>query len=198
MRYGKWKFACWIYRKCGKRTATNSVWGMNTKRHRMSLVCIVTLSALVMTGCALVISQEALREVDQSVRFEQLLEDPEAYRGSTVLLGGDIIETQNLPEKTVMVVLQSSLGYRNKPATEDTSKGRFIVSVPGFLDPAIYRPGRKVTVVGSVVGKEVRPLGEIEYTYPVIAKQELYLWPSEEYYRRGPGLHFGVAIGTGF
>jgi hypothetical protein len=76
--------------------------------------------------------------------------------------------------------------------------GRFIVYVPGFLDPAISRPNRKITVMGSVLGKEVHPLGEIKYSYPVIEKKDLHLWPAEEFYVRGPRVHFGVAIGTWF
>jgi len=143
---------------------------MNAKRCRTLLACIATLTALVMAGCAPVISPAVLKEVDQSVRFEQVLKNPLAYRGRTVLLGGDIIETQNF---------------------------RFIVSVPGFLDPAIYRPRRKVTVVGSVLGKEVRPLGEIEYTYPIITKRELYIWPAEESSATQPRVRFGVGIGIG-
>ena len=147
--------------------------------------------------CAPVIAPEVLKNVDQSISFEQLLKDPESYKGRTVLLGGDIIETHNLPEKTRMIVLQRSLGYRKKPDPGSPSKGRFMVSVPEFLDPDIYRRGRKVTVVGSVAGKEVRPLGEIQYTYPLIEKTELYLWPTEEPSPTQPSVHFGIGIGIG-
>jgi outer membrane lipoprotein len=169
---------------------------MQAKRYVMPLVCLVTLTNLLITGCAPVISQEALREVDQRVRFEELLENPEAYRGRTVLLGGDIIETQNLPEKTLIIVLQRPLGFQKKPAADGSSKGRFIVSAPGFLDPAIYRPQRKITVVGVVLGKEVRALGEIEYSYPIISKREIHIWPSEDFPKE-PRLHFGIGIGIG-
>ena len=161
-------------------------------------LCIAMASPPLLAGCAPVISQEVLEEVNQALSFEQLLKDPEAYRGKTVLLGGNIIKTQNLPDRTLIVVLQRPLGFRKKPTGEDVSKGRFIVYVPGFLDPAIYRPNRKITVVGSVVGKEVRPLGKIEYSYPVIEKRGLYLWPAEESYVTEPRVHFGVAIGTWF
>jgi len=149
-------------------------------------------------GCATVISPESLQQVDQNVNFEQILENPDAYRGRIVLLGGDIIETKNLPEKTEIIVSQRSLDYRKKPNAGSTSKGRFILSVPRFLDPAIYKPWRKLTVAGEVAGKEVRPLGDREYTYPVITEKELYLWPSEEYHPMGPSLHFGIGVGLGF
>jgi outer membrane lipoprotein len=169
---------------------------MKAKRYITHLLCLVTLTGLVITGCAPVISQEALKEVDQSVRFEELLENPQAYRGRTVLLGGDIIETQNLPEKTLIIVLQRPLGFQKKPAADGLSKGRFIVSAPGFLDPAIYRPHRKITVVGVVAGKEIRSLGEVEYTYPIISKRELHVWPSEDSPKE-PKVHFGIGIGIG-
>ncbi len=161
-------------------------------------VWIMTVAALVVAGCAAVISQESLKTVDQDIRFEQLLENPDAYRGKVVLLGGEIINTENVPNKTVIVVLQRSLGYNKKPDSEGESKGRFIVSAPGFLDPAIYRPRRKITVVGSVMGKQVRPLGELEYAYPVIEKKELYIWPVEGAPATSPRFHIGIGIGKTF
>lgn len=161
-------------------------------------VWIMTVAALVVAGCAAVISQESLKTVDQDIRFEQLLENPDAYRGKVVLLGGEIINTENVPNKTVIVVLQRSLGYNKKPDSEGESKGRFIVSTPGFLDPAIYRPRRKITVVGSVMGKQVRPLGELEYAYPVIEKKELYIWPVEGAPATSPRFHIGIGIGKTF
>lgn len=161
---------------------------------RSNLFVCIAMASLLIAGCAPVISSRALRQVDQSLSFERLLEDPEAYRGKTVLVGGTIINIRNFPDRALITVLQRPLGFRNKPTSEDISGGRFILYVPGFLDPAIYHAGRKITVVGSVLGKEVRPLGEIEYTYPVIHKEELYLWPATEYM----SVHFGVAVGTGF
>jgi outer membrane lipoprotein len=161
-------------------------------------VWIVTVAALAVAGCAAVISKESLKTVDQDIRFEQLLENPDAYRGKVLLLGGEIINTENVPNKTVIVVLQRSLGYNQKPDSEGESKGRFIVSIPGFLDPAIYRPRRKITVVGSVMGKQVRPLGELEYAYPVIEKKELYIWPVEGASATSPRFHIGIGIGKTF
>jgi outer membrane lipoprotein len=171
---------------------------MNRRTNGTRWVCVAILIPFITAGCAPLISQEVLREVDPGIRFEDLLGNPDVYQGRTMLLGGDIIETQTLPKRTLLIVLQRPLGFRKKPVHGGASIGRFIVSVPGFLDPAIYRPRRKVTVVGSVAGKEVRPLGQITYTYPLIAKRELYLWPVEEPHMREPRVHFGVGIGIGF
>jgi outer membrane lipoprotein len=148
-------------------------------------------------GCAPVISQEVLKTVDEEVRFETVLENPMGYLGATLLLGGDIIETLALPGKTEMVVLQHPLGFRNKPSKERGSKGRFIVVARGFMDPAIYRSGRQVTVVGTVAGKDVRPIGEIQYAYPLMEMKELYLWPLEDAVNQ-PRFYFGVGVGKTF
>jgi outer membrane lipoprotein len=152
---------------------------------------------LLLAGCAHVISKQVLNEVDKNATFPQVAKDPDAFRGKTVLFGGAIIETKNLSDKTAVTVLQLPLGRRGEPAAGDVSEGRFIIQASGFLDPAIYSPGRKITVAGRVAGKEKRPLGEIEYTYPVIEKRELYLWPAEAASSE-PKVHFGVGVGVGF
>ena len=168
---------------------------MKTKRNRALFMYISIAGFFLLSGCASVISQRALDEVDRTLVFEQLLENPEAHKGKTVLLGGTIIETQNFSDRTLIVVLQRPLGFRKRPIVEDVSRGRFIINTLGFLDPAIYRNERKITVVGSVIGSEVRTLGKTEYSYPVVEKRELYLWPLEENSGTGPRVYFGVGIG---
>ena len=155
------------------------------------------LLIFVLAGCAHVISQEALQEVDEDIYFEDILENPDRYIGKSILLGGDIIETRTLSEKTILLVLQRPLGFRKRPVTDGDSKGRFMVESSDFLDPAIYSEGRKVTVAGAFRGKEVRPLGNGTYGYPVIVAKEIYLWPLEG---RGSStrFYFGVGIGTSF
>jgi outer membrane lipoprotein len=171
---------------------------MSIKSNHILSFILVIAAMLLLAGCTHVISKEVLQDVDTSVSFMQLSKDPEAYTGQTVICGGDVIETQNLSDKTLVVVLQRPLGSRGEPSAGDVSEGRFIIQTPGFLDPAIYSPGRKLTVAGTVAGKEVRPLGEIEFTYPIIEKRELYLWPEEEAVSDEPDVHFGLGIGIGF
>ena len=171
---------------------------VQAKKYSIFFACISMVAPLLLTGCASVISRGALKEVDQTLSFEQLLKSPEAHKGKTVLLGGNIIETENFSDKTLIIVFQRPLGYGKKPTSEDVSKGRFIISIPGFLDPAIYRPGRIITVVGEVAGKETRPLGEREYTYPIVAKRELHIWPQESPYGTEPRVRFGVGVGMHF
>jgi len=171
---------------------------MKSSGHNRLLAWTALLNLLWFAACATAISPETTKEVDQGISFESLLREPSAFYGKTVLLGGDIIKTENLPEKTLIIMLQRSLDSKMKPSGKDRSKGRFIISVPGFLDPAIYCRGREVTVVGRVEGKEVRTLDEIEYSYPIIGKRELYLWPVEKSLDTEPKVIFGIGVGIGF
>ena len=161
------------------------------------IILFFMIMVLLMVGCASVISEKTMEEVDRNVKFDQLLKNPDDYIGKTVLFGGSVIKTENLSGKTIIFVLQRPLEFRNKPTSKDISKGRFIITIPGFLDPEIYKAGRKVTVAGSVTGKDVRQLNKIDYTYPVIAKKEIYLWPEEGTYDDSPRFRFGVGVGIG-
>ena len=164
---------------------------MATKKWWLSLV------VLFLTGCAPVVSQEVLRDVDKDLPFQAVLHNPDNFKGKTILFGGKIIETMPLQGKTRVTILQYPLGFNNKPSVESGSEGRFIVESPGFLDPVVYSAGRKVTVAGIVDGKEVHPLGEISYTYPIVTSRELYLWPVEDPYYVPPPFSIGIGIGIG-
>ncbi len=158
---------------------------------------LTMVAMFLVSGCTHVISKQMLNEVDRNATFAQVVKAPDAYRGKTVLFGGDIIETKNFGDKSQIVVLQHPLDSRDRPVAGDISEGRFIILTAGFLDPAIYSPGRQITVAGKVAGKEKHPMGEIEYTYPVIEKQGFYLWPVERPASVEPRWQFGVGVGTG-
>ncbi len=92
------------------------------------------------------------------------------------------------------------MGSDGEPVAADDSLGRFMVRVEGFLDPAIYRPNRDVTVYGSLEKPIEQTVGERPYTFPVVRSRTPYLWPDEpDYYRRdtGPDIHFGIGVGFG-
>ncbi len=170
---------------------------MNELKWKSLITVFLLLFISPFVGCSPVIPQATLQQVDKSISFEALQQNPDLYRGKMVLLGGDIIEAKNEPSRTVFVVLARTLDSRNRPLEKYGSKGRFIFYQPGFLDPAIYRPDRKISVAGVVVGQEVRPLGDITYKYPVIENRVLYLWTEDDYYKSEPAIHFGIGVGVG-
>jgi outer membrane lipoprotein len=120
------------------------------------------------------------------VPFELLVKNVEMYIGKTVILGGFILAVENLSDRTLITVLQVPLTWGDEPKSRDHSKGRFIISHDGFLDPEVYRKQRKVTVAGTVTGLVVKKSDSISYSYLNIISRDIYLWPEYPKYYRPP------------
>ena len=160
---------------------------MTTKRISRFLVFI--LLSVGLSACSLPIAKEYRMEVTKDVTFPMVLENPTAYVGDFVLWGGKIIETTNLKDGTEIIVLETPLNYLEEPKSEHQSEGRFIAKSMKFLDPVIYKKGRKITVAGEITGKETRSLGKADYAYPVLMVKQLHLWEPVHYrqdYYYGP------------
>ncbi len=127
-------------------------------------------------GCAYVISTEVRREVTRDLSLREVIKDPSVYRGKVVLWGGVIIDSENLKEGTQLTVLHKDINRWGRPKESDESQGRFIVLYPGYLDTAIYKRDREITVAGEIIGQKVMPIGHIEYTYPLLSPREIHLW----------------------
>lgn len=149
---------------------------------------------LAVWACAPAFSRHSLDKVETNISFQTLLQNPEQYRDRTVMYGGDIIQTWVETNETWVEVLQKPLDWQNRPQDADVSYGRFFIQFPGFQDPAIYAPGRKITVIGEVQGKRVEKIKDLDYTFPVILSRETHLWRPET--MSGPMFHFGIGIGT--
>jgi outer membrane lipoprotein len=140
------------------------------------------LFLLLVSACTYPISQQYRGQAQPDLTFSMVLKNPDAYIGSIVIWGGSIIETYNRRGETEITVLETPLGYWEKPEAAEFSRGRFIVRTLIFLDPAIYKAGRRITVAGEVIGKETRPLGETKYTYPLLKAKEIHIWRREPVY----------------
>lgn len=138
---------------------------------------ILLVVLLLLAGCTPVISRQVREQVRPDITFKEILNAPERYQGQMVILSGIIIDAKNTKEGTLFEILQSPAGFRGKPKDTDKSEGRFLVHNDSYLDLNIYTKGRSVTVAGQIEGKRVLPLGEAEYTYPLIRSKEIYLWP---------------------
>ena len=141
-----------------------------------------TLSLLLLTGCVHVFSDEAEHLVDQTISFEQIKQSPKAYVDRYVKLGGIIASTKNTKEGSQVVVVQFNLASDDFPYEQQASGGRFLAVTPKYLDNMVFRTGRPVAVIGQVKGEKVQPLGEISYTYPVIAITEIHVWKQSNLY----------------
>ena len=133
------------------------------------------------SACAPVISPELRAKVDPSLTFREVRQNPNAYKGKMVLLGGEII--QILPQKDgtkLIEVLEWPLDRGDEPKRTLTFQGKFLVLVKGNLDLSVYQKGKKITVAGEIQGeikgKEIDQLTEKDYTYPLLSSKELYAW----------------------
>ncbi|HEY4485254.1 MAG TPA: Slp family lipoprotein [Nitrospiria bacterium] len=150
--------------------------------------------AILPAGCGPALSKAVRAQVDLRVTFKEVFKDPEAHKGKVVLWGGEIILIHNAKDVTWIEMLQRPLSGEDRPQREGPSEGRFLIRHAGFLDAAVYAPGRELSVAGTIEGKRQQPLGEIEYSYPVLSDKELVLWNP----RGDPAYHFGVGLGLSF
>jgi outer membrane lipoprotein len=156
--------------------------GMNSTAvpWRTMLLTLLAFAALVLGGCATAaFPPEILEGVNQSVTLSDLRISPGAYLDQKVVLGGEIVDTRPKPDETEVEVLSRPLDKDERPARTDRSDGRFLVVSKQFLDPAVYAKGRRLTVIGTVRGETERPIGDQQYLFPVIAAEQIRLWPQE-------------------
>ena len=137
---------------------------------------LLSLIFFLLPGCVYVISKDVRREVTRDLSLGEVIKDPNFYKGEVVLWGGVIIESKNLKDGTRVVVLQKDLNRWGRPKESNESQGRFIVLYPGYLDTAIYRKDREITIAGEITGQKVMPIDEINYIYPVLSPREIHLW----------------------
>jgi outer membrane lipoprotein len=146
----------------------------------MRRLAMVVALACASAGCASSpFPEELTRTVNRSLTLAEIKADPQAHLGAHVILGGDIIKAMPKPHDTEIEILARRLGGGDVPEGGDGSTGRFLVRTAGFLDPAIYTRGRRLTVLGTVAGTEERAVGDVTYAYPVIRAERLKLWPAE-------------------
>ncbi len=134
------------------------------------------LVLLFLAGCSGGMSRQVRDEAMPLPEFVALRAQPEEYRDETVILGGEIIETRNVPGVTTVLVLEQALGLDRKPKHFAASGGRFMVRFGEFLDPALFAAGRQVTTAGRVAGTETEMVGEAPYDYVLLEGREIHLW----------------------
>ena len=143
----------------------------------LKILLLIFCFGSLISGCATPISREIRSQVDFSVRLNDVRKNPGNYLDKMVLWAGVIVSAENLKEGTLIEIVQKPTTVEKRPRNVDLSDGRFMALHEGYLDVAIYAEGREVTVAGNIKEVRNRPLGEIEYVYPVIHAKEIHLWP---------------------
>jgi outer membrane lipoprotein len=136
-----------------------------------------------LSGCAHVISKDLRVKADPHLTLSQVRQNPDGFKGKMVIWGGEIIETINQRDATTQIeIYQKPLGWRGEPKDVGLSEGRFLILVDRYLDPYVFKPGSKVTVMGEILGAKTKLLGEMDYRYPLLSSKQVYLWPEYVYY----------------
>ncbi|MEJ5301062.1 MAG: Slp family lipoprotein [Thermodesulforhabdaceae bacterium] len=138
---------------------------------------MVTLLAL--AACAPSIFNQYAAQIKEPVSLTQAKMNPSRYKGEMVIWGGKIVRVSNRQDGTYFEILQFPLSYDARPKVGDQSEGRFVALYPGFLDPAIYREERLVTVAGRIQGLEMITIGETKHSVPMIRAEKVHLWEDE-------------------
>ena len=176
------------------------------RKSRLLQSLIAVLLFLVLAGCTSIQKRPDRHEDYQKLPFSEILRSPEEHRGKVVRLGGVILNVENQERGTVLEILEKPLSWRGRPKPGDASGGRFMAVFGTFLDKAIYRPHRAVTITGEIVGVETASIGEMAYNYPLLSGRGIRLWQARGYFDRfrisigifGSGGNVGVGVGTSF
>ncbi len=131
--------------------------------------------------------------VDRSLTPTRAAAEADKLGAVPVLWGGVVIASANLEAATQIEVLAYPLDGEQRPDTSRPPLGRFLILKAGYLETAVYAPGRLLTVRGTLAGTREGRIGETRYTYPVVQPEHLYLWPQDEAIPE-TRLHFGIGI----
>jgi outer membrane lipoprotein len=164
-----------------------------TRTNSIRIVPLLVAVIAFIAGCARPFPSRITDQVDKKVSFADLHKDPGSYKGKWVMFAGVIVGSITERDgSTYLELVQKPADSQGRPLRTDESGGRFIAVSKQFLDPAVYRGGRVITVVGQVIGDSVKPLGGMAYRYPLLAVEALHLW--EPSY--GPRYQVGVGVGV--
>ena len=122
---------------------------------RSTLIAHALLPALAaLAGCTSVVPEALRGQVDRGLTYPQLSQDPEAYRGRLVLMGGEVVRVEPGQRDLVLTLTERPLSPADEsPLLGHESRGDLVVQVPGAARAA-FREGDVLTVVGAVLGRQ--------------------------------------------
>ncbi|MDQ6733968.1 MAG: Slp family lipoprotein [Nitrospirota bacterium] len=160
-----------------------------SERRRGVAFCASPLVSLKRLHRGIVLPSSIGQRLDHSVTFVALREHPDAYRDRLVALGGKVLHANRLNDRTETEVLHLPLNDVHLPRASLTeTQGRVLAFQKEFLDPALFPDGRRVTLVGEVIGGTIKALGEMAYSYPTLEIKYLKVWEVVRPYS-WPGRH---------
>lgn len=121
---------------------------------------------------------------------------PERYHDADIVWGGKILSVRNLADTTEVQVVAYPLDRAQRPNQSAPTQGRFIVSLPGYVEALDYPLGRFVTLRARLSGTRVAQVDEQDYVFPLVSDATAHLWPINFPYET-PRVQFGIGVGVG-
>jgi len=163
----------------------------------LQILLLGVLGVAGLTGCQ---RTDPVRTTEADVTIQPRQAAAGGHAGRAVVWGGTLVAVQNLKDRTRLEVLAFPLDSDGYPEADDPSTGRFMADHFGFLDPADYAPGRRVTVRGNIRGVETGSVGDAPYRYPAVEVVDVRLWradaPGDSFW--SPRFHIGIGVYKGF
>lgn len=131
---------------------------------------------LLLVGCATSLPDAIRNAPPGNPSLSMVRDNIAGFTGARIRWGGTIIGVDNRPEETRLEIVAYPLDDYGQPDIASGSDGRFIARVDGFLDPAVYAPGREITVAGVVENLQTRAVGTYRYRFVVVKAQTSKLW----------------------
>ena len=118
-------------------------------------------------------------------------------RCAPVVWGGRVVEVRNLADHSEIEVLAYPLDGSQRPKANDSGIGRFIATMPGYVESMDYPPGALMTIDGRISGSRAGKVGEAPYVFPLVKVNQSHVWTASELSSGKNNVHFGVGLGVG-
>lgn len=164
-----------------------------TEKMRLRLpALLLSISWLLLAGCSSTPKFDSAR-YDPAIDPAQAAASFNVHQNKNLLWGGRLVSVANLADGTQLEVLAHPLTSSQIPNTNKPSTGRFIVLSGAFLEPLDFVEGRLITVAGRLNDLQHGQVGAVQYQYPVLNSDNIYLWSNSEI-DGSPRVHMGFGF----
>ncbi len=139
-------------------------------------VWVFALWSVLTLGCSTIptaVQKKALPEMP----FPVLIQQANQYIGETLILGGYVLDIQNLKNEMRLVVIQAPLDADLKPKARNLSEGLIILKFKAALNPETYPKESKITVAGELLGSSATKTIPSPYPYVELRLSHIHRWP---------------------
>jgi outer membrane lipoprotein len=149
-----------------------------------------------LAGCAASIPPQLAEQVSWQIDFPAIRQQPEAYRGRVVALGGIVIDIDAAAEGYRVIVSELPLdgSRRYRPAVDRLPRGRFVVLIPRHAFPSDLRPSAEITVVGEVLAQGIWSGAGVGEEVPQLEERYIKVWGPSWWPRIQLGIWGGIGL----